>query len=68
MYTTLVVIKSLDHEGWVVGVVVLVISTIVQTSRWEQYKKERRHDKRIDVVLYCMSRSRSRRSAISCNG
>ena len=68
MYTTLVVIKFFDHEGRVVGVVVFVISTIVQTSRWDQHKKERRHDKRIDVVLYCMFRSKSRRSAISCNG
>ena len=68
MYTTLVVIKSFDLEGWVVGVVVFVISTIVQTSRWEQHKKERRHDKRIDVVLYCVSRGKARRSAISCNG
>ena len=29
MYTTLVVIKSFDLEGWVVGVAVFVISTIL---------------------------------------
>ena len=28
-------IKSLDLEGWAVGVAVVVIGTIVQASRWD---------------------------------